>query len=165
MSKSVQSPPPPDRARAEPPAASVETVLPLVEERLRVERQQEEVGALRVRVEVRESTETVPSELLTEQVGVRRLPVGRPVAERQPPHQDGDEWVVPVYEEVPVVEMRLVLKEEIRFSRRIAREAREEQVRLRREVAVVERRQPDGSWRPEEPGIPAADPSPPPAAD
>lgn len=152
MSKSVQNPVPPDRTRAEPPAASLETVLPLVEERLHVERQQEEVGALRVRVEVRESTETVPAEQLTEQVGVRRLPVGRPVAERQPPHQDGDEWVVPVYEEVPVVEMRLVLKEEIRFSRQLGREAREQQVRLRREVAVVERRQPDGSWRAEEAG-------------
>ncbi|WP_119154975.1 YsnF/AvaK domain-containing protein [Caldimonas tepidiphila] len=137
-------------AESSPPQPSrTEAVLPLVEERLEVSRQQQETGAVRVRIEVQETTETVPVELLSEQAGVRRVPVGREVPERQPPHQDGDEWVVPVYEEVPVVEMRLVLKEEIRLSRQAMRETREQQVRLRREVAVVERRQPDGSWQPE----------------
>lgn len=145
MSKSINEPSLPERSRSEP--LTVESVLPLVEERIEVTRQEQEVGAVRVRVEVLESTEAVPAEVRTQQVIVRRTPVGRPVAERQPPHQDGDEWVVPVYEEVPVVEMRLVLKEELRISRQTVSEPGEQQVRLRREVAVVERRQPDGSWQ------------------
>lgn len=139
-----------------------EVVLPLVEERLQVEQQVEETGALRIRVEVHETTETIAADTLAEQFSVRRTPVGRPVAARQAPHQDGDEWVVPVYEEVPVVEMRLVLKEEIRIVRRIRREPLEQQVRLRREQAVVERRQADGSWQPQP--DPAGPPAPPAAA-
>ena len=73
--------------------------------------------------------------------------IGEPAAARRNPYFDGDELVVPVYEERVVSERRLFLKEEIRLRR--ARHVFQEQhdIPVRRERAVFERLQADGSWR------------------
>jgi stress response protein YsnF len=70
--------------------------------------------------------------------------VGVQVAQPREPWHEGDVLVVPVYEEV--IERRLVLKEEIRLHRQRFSTSHTEQVPLRRQRAVVERRQADGSW-------------------
>ena len=54
-----------------------------------------------------------------------------------------DVTVVPVLEEVLVVEKRLVLKEELHIRRRIETEAVEVPVTLRKQRAVIERLDPD----------------------
>jgi stress response protein YsnF len=55
-----------------------------------------------------------------EEVEVERVPVGRRVAAPPPLRREGDQTVIPVVEEVTVVERRLILAEEIRV-RRVAR--------------------------------------------
>src|SRR5579862_1481183 len=58
-------------------------------------------------IEIRTETEHVPGRLqveaLREQVEVEHVPVGRVVSEREEPHQEGDELIVPIYEEQLVV--------------------------------------------------------------
>lgn len=104
----------------------------------------EEVGALRVRVLTEEHSETLEHSLEQESVVVERVPVGVAVVQTREPWTEGDVLVVPVYEEV--IERRLVLKEEIRLHRQRFTVSHTEQVPLRRQRAVVERRQADGSW-------------------
>jgi stress response protein YsnF len=82
-------------------------------------------------------------------VDVERRPRDEAVGERREPWLDGEVLVVPVYEEVLVTERRLVLREEIRLVRRRESRTEHHEVPLMRQRAVLERRGPDGQWRPE----------------
>jgi stress response protein YsnF len=121
----------------------------VIEEEARITKRVEETGAVRVRLE--SEGVDAPCDIGTthESYEVERVPVGRVVEARREPWTDGDAVVVPVYEEVLVP--RLVLKEEIRLVRHRRTEHAEGTVSLRRERAIVERRQPDGTWQPAEP--------------
>ncbi len=64
--------------------------------------------------------------------------------------QEGDLLIVPVVEEVLVVEKRLVLKEELHIRRRVETESVEVPVELRRQRAEVERVPADESATPDD---------------
>ncbi|AKJ27470.1 hypothetical protein AAW51_0779 [Caldimonas brevitalea] len=128
-----------------------ETTLPIVEERPVVTRSLEQTGAVRVRVVTEEVPERLDLSEVHDDVVVERVAVGRiceDCEERMGPWQDGDVLVVPVYEEQVVVQRRWVLKEEIRLRRQRRHTGSTQEVMLKREHAVVERQQPDGSWQP-----------------
>ena len=72
-------------------------------------------------------------------VEVERVPVDRIVDAAPAVRQDGDVTIIPVMEEVLVVEKRLVLKEELHVRRRRTQESVEVPVTLRRERVEVER--------------------------
>ena len=104
---------------------------------------------MRVRVETDVAHAECDLSATQDEIEVQRVAVNAVVDARREPWIDDGAIVVPVYEEI--VERRLVLKEEIRLVRRRAAVHERRTVPLRRERAVVERRQPDGSWRPVEP--------------
>jgi stress response protein YsnF len=133
---------------ADPGRAAKTLVVPLVEEQLDVGTRLDEAGAVRVRIEVEEAPERLGVELVAEEYRPWVVAIGAPVADRREPYRDGDELVIPVYEERLVVERRLYLKEEVRLRRVEHVTRRDGEVPLRRERAVVERRQADGSWQP-----------------
>ncbi|MEA2575769.1 MAG: hypothetical protein QOH93_3067 [Chloroflexia bacterium] len=95
-------------------------VVPLVDEHLEVRKQWVQSGEVVVRKTVQTSQQTIPVELLYEEVQVDRVPVNRPLAdgEQTQPWWDGEVMVVPVIEEEIVVSKRLVLREEVRISKR-----------------------------------------------
>ena len=117
--------------------------LPLVEEALRVGKRVVETGRVRVSVATETEERLVRETLRTERAEVERVPIGRELAEGEEApvtRQDEDGTViVPVLEEVLVVERRLVLREEIRLRLVAAEEAVEQPVTLRRQRAEVER--------------------------
>jgi uncharacterized protein (TIGR02271 family) len=116
-----------------------EAVIPLVAEEVEIGKRKVERGKVRVNkgVETREEAVSVP--LIREQVDVERVPVNRPVDGPVEVRREGDVWIVPVLEEVLVVEKRLMLKEELRITRRRVEETATERVTLRTETATVER--------------------------
>ena len=131
-------------------AASTEAeaaVVPLMEERVEVGTTATPAGAVRVRIEVDEGRERVVLADVREEYQPSVRAVGQPAAARRDPYVEGDEVVIPVYEERVVVERRLFLKEEIRLRRARHVFHEEHDVPVRRERAVFERLQPDGSWR------------------
>jgi uncharacterized protein (TIGR02271 family) len=129
---------------AEKPVATAgEAVLPLVEEALRVGRRRVETGRVRVSVATDTEERLVRETLRSERVEVERVAVGRELAAGEPApaarrEADGT-LVVPVLEEVLVVERRLVLREEIRLRTIAAEDTVEQPVTLRRQRAEVER--------------------------
>ena len=137
-------------ARAE---ADVETglptVLPLLEERIDVALERVDIGALRVRIVVDESVENAVIDLASTEVRPRVVPHDMEVDARREPYVDGEDLVVPVYEERAVLVRKLFLKEEVRLTRTRHQQQQPFDVPLRRERAVVERQQADGSWLPE----------------
>jgi uncharacterized protein (TIGR02271 family) len=96
-------------------------------------------------VRVRKSVEEVPvaiDELLQrEEVTVRRVPVDRVVAlaDAPAPRQEGDTLIVPVVEEIVVVERRLRIKEEIHITRIQHQDRVQDTVFLKSEEVAVER--------------------------
>lgn len=117
--------------------------IPIFEEQLSVETRPVVTG--RVRVETRTETveELARAELESSEVEVLRKPVNREVDRMPDIRTEGDVTVVPVMEEVLVVEKRLVLKEELHIKRRVATETVEVPVALRKQRAIVTRQSQD----------------------
>ena len=113
--------------------------IPLVEEELTIEKRQVTTGRVRIQTRVEEVEETARVALDEEEVEVERVPVGRPVESAPPIRTEGDTTIIPVLEEVVVVEKRLVLKEELHVRRLRRTETVEVPVKLRKQRATVER--------------------------
>ena len=113
--------------------------IPLVEERLAVSKQQVESERLRVRVAVEERQENVPVELAHDSVEVERIPKNQPLDSLPSVRVEGRTTVIPVVEEVVVVEKKLVLVEEIHVRRKTETRTEEVPIALRVERAEVER--------------------------
>ncbi|MBV1795784.1 YsnF/AvaK domain-containing protein [Siccirubricoccus sp. G192] len=116
-----------------------ETIIPLLEEHLRVGKRVRETGRLRVSVTTGTEARLVEETLRSRLVDIERVPIGRTVAEAPPVREEGDTLVIPVLEEVLVVERRLVLREEVRLRLRVEERQHAEPVTLRRQQAVIER--------------------------
>jgi uncharacterized protein (TIGR02271 family) len=130
--------------------AGDEPVLPLFAEEAVVGRRRVERGRVRVKTVARSFDEVVRAALASEEVEIERVAVGREVAEAPGVREEPDgTLVVPVVEEVAVVETRLVLREEVRLRRRRRTEEAEIPVTLRRQEAVVERLPGGGAEQPE----------------
>ena len=120
-----------------------DAVLPLLEEALVVGKRRVETGRVRVSVATETEERLVRETLRTERAEVERVAVGRDLADGEATptirqEEDGT-IVVPVLEEVLVVERRLVLREEIRLRLVAVDETVEQPVTLRRQRAEVER--------------------------
>lgn len=113
--------------------------IPLVEERLEVAKRAVESGRVRVHVTVEERQETITEELLRDDVEIERVPRNVPLAEMPHVRLEGNVTIVPVVEEMIVVEKKLVLVEEIHIRRHSGTERREIPVTIRSEQARVER--------------------------
>lgn len=134
--------------------------IPLVEEHVQVSTERESLGAVRVSVRQQQTVEQLELPVRLEEVDVERVPVNREVPEARPAWREGDVLVVPVYEEVLVVEKRLVLREELRLRTRVHTETVRHEVPLRRDTAVVERVATDDGDRPGGSGPSAGGPQP-----
>ncbi len=110
----------------------------LRQEEMVTHKEMRHMGDVEIRTEVEQVPAEVEVEAQREDVEVEHVPVGRVVAERQGPHQEGDVLVVPVYEEQLVVSKRLVLREELHIRRVPSTEMQVFEDTLRRERLVVE---------------------------
>lgn len=113
-------------------------VIPLVEEELAVRKQPVEKGRTRIRKVVREREQVVDEPVVHEDVEIRRVPVNRYVDAPAPARQEGDTLIVPLFEEVLVVQKRLVLREELHVTRRRTTVHDRTHVPLRSEDVLVE---------------------------
>lgn len=114
-------------------------VLPVIEEVLDVTRRREEIGRVRIQKHVYDRTEVVDEPLLRNNVTVTRVPINRAIEQPIGTRQDGETLIVPVLEEVLVVEKRLMLVEEVHITRHTTETHAPEEVTLRREEVTVER--------------------------
>ena len=114
-------------------------VVPVIEEVAEVGRQAVEAGRVRISKHVRQRQEVVDQAVVTEEVVVERVPVNRVISGPVEPREEDGVLIVPVVEEVLVVEKRLVLKEEVRISRRRTESRQPQTVTLRAEDVEIQR--------------------------
>jgi uncharacterized protein (TIGR02271 family) len=131
-------------APARPPEGEhTSVVMPLIAEELEVGKRQVETGKVRITKKIHEREEIIDEPLLAEQVTVERVPVNKVVDGPVPIRQEGDTMVISLLEEVLVVEKRLVLKEELRITRRRVETHKPQRVILRTEGGTIERLGPE----------------------
>jgi len=132
-------------AKSANPADPGDLAIPVIAEDLQVSKRQVAAGSLRVNKTVHEHTEVVQMPLSKDHLDVRRVVLDRDVDGPQPVRYEGDTLIVPVFEEVLVVQKRLRLKEELHITRKTVVENYEENVTLQREEASLERVDKDGN--------------------
>ncbi len=115
-----------------------EVRVPLLEERVDFDTREVDLGDIRVHktVDVKEEVRRGP--LNREDVQVERVRVDRRVTEPEHQRQEGEWLVIPVMEEVFVVEKHLMVTEEIRIRKQLVTEEGEVRETVRRERAAVE---------------------------
>jgi uncharacterized protein (TIGR02271 family) len=119
---------------------SIQSVtLPVAREVLKVGRRVVESGKVSVEITPNVSKHALEIPLVEEYAEVERVPINRIVQETQPVRHEGETTIVPVYEEVVVVERRLMLKEELHISLRKRTRTERREVELRTEEARVVR--------------------------
>jgi stress response protein YsnF len=119
------------------PAAGI--AVPVTREEVEVTTRVVETGrGVRVSKTVTEQPEEVREMLWHETVDVQRVPVDRVVAEAPPSRYEGDVLVVPVLEEILVVEKRYRIREELHITRVRRQHEHRETVPLRVEDVRVE---------------------------
>lgn len=128
-------------------SAEPQAVVPVVEEQVVVEKRPVAKGRVRVHKKIDERQETIDLPLTRERVDVRHVMIDREVNDFLPIRREGDTTIIPVVEEVLVVEKKLRLKEEIHIVRRREQDRHVEEVTLKQERAEIERVGEDG--RPE----------------
>ncbi len=114
-------------------------VIPLVAETLTVGKREVETGRVRFRTTVTERTETVDEPLLRTEVQTRRVEVNQFVDSPPAVRYEGDAMIIPIWEEVLVVEKRLRLTEEVYITQVQTEHHDPQTVTLRQEVLSEER--------------------------
>ena len=113
-------------------------VIPVIHETVTIEKREFESGKVVVHKTVSERDEVVEVLLRQQDLVVERVPVGRVVQEAPQTRQDGDTLIVPILEEVLVVEKRLMLKEELHIRKQSSERTEQKTIRLRSEQVEIE---------------------------
>jgi uncharacterized protein (TIGR02271 family) len=115
--------------------------IPVTEDVLVVGRRTVDVGTVRVSKTTETRQAIVDEPVITEELHIERRRLDRFVSSDEPPpiRTEGDTTVIPVLEEVLVVEKRLMLREEVRITRVRRAGHSPQEVELRRERVHVER--------------------------
>lgn len=130
------------------PTAQDSLRIPIVAEQLTVGTRTVDTGrGVRIHKTVVEQPVTIDERLGREEVEVRHVAVDRLVAPDEAPttRHDGDTLIVPILEEVLVVERRVRIKEELHITRIRREDRHQESVVLKAEQVNVERFDESGS--------------------
>ena len=111
----------------------------MVEETARIHKREVQTGRVKVHTVVETSEQMVREALSSQNVKVTRVAVDQPVTTVPEIRTEDGITIVPVLEEILVVEKRLILREEVHIQHEVSQETVELPVTLRKQRAVVER--------------------------
>jgi uncharacterized protein (TIGR02271 family) len=127
-------------ADSEQPSGSIDdSKLTLLAEELSVGKEAAETGRVRVSKQTHTREVAVDEDLLRESAEIETVPIGRRIFEMPYVRHEDETIIVPIVEEILHTERRLILKEEVRITRRKTTEQFHDRVTLRYQEAVVTR--------------------------
>jgi stress response protein YsnF len=115
------------------------TRIPLAKEQAEIQVEPKLAGRVRVTTKTHEIEDRATATLEHSDLQVTRVPIDQVVDVAPEVRVEGDVTIVPVLEEVLVVEKRLVLKEELHIKRVRNIETVDVPVKLRKQEATIER--------------------------
>ncbi|MDX2163314.1 MAG: YsnF/AvaK domain-containing protein [bacterium] len=114
-------------------------ILPVIVESAEVHKRRMVRGRVRLRKSVYVESVRVDEPGYAERVEVERVPINQYVETAPMVRHEGDTMIIPVVQEVVVVERRLMLREEVRVTRHRVETRSPQTIELRREAISVER--------------------------
>ena len=121
------------------PADSQDVVVPIYQEQASVSKRRIVTGKVKVSRVTHQSEKLLTETLAQQQVKIDRIPIGKLIKAVPKIREEGDAIIIPIVEEIPVVEYRLVLKEEVWVRRVRSKQNHRARVMLRCQEAVVTR--------------------------
>ncbi len=115
------------------------TVIPLIEESLEVSKRTVTTGKVLLHKRVQEYQETLDEPLAVHTFDVERVVLNLPIESAPAVRVEGDVTIYPLVEEQMVLTKQLILKEEVRVTKRSTERRDTQVVTLRREHLEVER--------------------------
>ena len=110
--------------------------IPVIEEKVSIEKKIIETGIVKVVKEVQQKEETINIDLISEEYFVEHIAKDEFVDDNIPAtRQEGDVLIIPVLKEVMV--KRVLLTEEIRVTKKIAQQSEPQNVTLRKETVTI----------------------------
>lgn len=127
-------------AMSVPPTADAQdVVVPIYQERACVSKRRVVTSRVKVSRVTHQSERLLTETLARQQVKIDRIPIGKLIDAVPKIREEGDAIIIPIVEEIPVVEHRLVLTEEVWVRRVRSKENHRERVTLRCQKAVITR--------------------------
>jgi uncharacterized protein (TIGR02271 family) len=117
----------------------MQTVVPVIEEEMKIAKRMVESGRVQIIKHVEQREHLVDQPLLKDEVVIERVSVNKVINRVASVRKVGDVLVIPVMEEVLVVEKRLVLREELHVRRKQTQTRQPQRITLRAERAVIKR--------------------------
>ena len=117
--------------------------LPILKEELDIQKVTRVTGIVRLEKTIRTTEAPVEERLITESILVEHVPINRSIDAVESTRHEGDTMIIPIMEEVVIVRKQLVLKEEIRITRRREQSRYHEMVPVRAEDVKVTRLDPE----------------------
>lgn len=114
-------------------------VFPIVEERLEVGKRTLETGKVTLEKHVHEYEETLDVPLAVRSYDIERVVLNQPVEAAPPVRHEGHTTIYPIIEEQLILTTQLILKEEVRVTRRDTERRDTRTVTLKRESIEVTR--------------------------
>lgn len=121
------------------PADPQDVVVPVYQEQASVTKRRIVTGRVKVSRVTHQSEKLLTETLAQQQVEIDRIPIGKLIDAVPKIRREGDAIIIPIVEEIPVVEHRLVLTEEVWVRRIRSQENHRQRVTLRCQEAVVTR--------------------------
>jgi len=117
---------------------TVSAPLRLHAEQITVARRRVEGDTVRVSAVTREIEKIVDETLMHERVEVEHVAIGLPIEAVAPVREEEDVTIIPIVEEILVIEKRLILKEEVHIRRVRVPALHHEVITLREQDILVE---------------------------
>ncbi len=118
---------------------TLERIIPVLAEQVEVGKRRVQTGRVRIHKSVETQDHVVDMPLLRDELEIERVPMDQIVDGPVTIREEGDTLIVPLLEEVLVVETKIRVREELRITRKRVEQHAPQTVRLRRETATVER--------------------------
>lgn len=118
---------------------STTVVIPVAEEHLDVGKREVETGRLRIQKRVSVHEQTIDEPLFADEITIERVAINRVIDAPTSARVEGETTVIPLFEEQIVLQKRLVLREEVRVTKRRIERRAPQTVAVRREEVIVER--------------------------
>ncbi|HEY0156493.1 MAG TPA: DUF2382 domain-containing protein [Thermoanaerobaculia bacterium] len=115
-----------------------EVVIPVVEETAHVTKRMVDRGSVRVSKVVTEREEVIDTSTTADEIEIEHVARNTWLKKPAKPRREGDTLIVPVMEEITVVEKRILLREELYIRTKKVHKPASERVTLRREQIQVE---------------------------
>ncbi|WP_083470347.1 YsnF/AvaK domain-containing protein [Rufibacter tibetensis] len=114
--------------------------IPVIEERVHLDKRVVETGSVRITKVITEQEVPLNIPLIQEEHDIQHVPVNQYVDSPPPPiRYEGDTMIIPIVQEVMVVEKRLMVIEELHITKNKVQTNDVQQISLRKEEIRIER--------------------------